>query len=50
LALALAAVAVVSVAIATWLAHTGLDRRLDQFACERLHTAARHSAQLAASL
>lgn len=50
MALALAAVAMVSVAIATWLAHTGLDRRLDQFARERLHTAARHSAQLAASL
>ena len=50
LALALAAVAVASVAIATWLAHTGLDRRLDQFARDRLHTAARHSAQLAASL
>src|SRR5512135_1558788 len=50
LALALASVAVASVAVATVLAHTGLDRRLDQFARERLQTAARHGAMLAASL
>jgi signal transduction histidine kinase len=50
LALALAAVAVVSVALATVLADAGLNSRLDQFARERLQTAATHSAQLAGSL
>ena len=49
-ALALASVAVVSVALATVLADAGLHSRLDQFARERLKTAAAHSAQLAAEL
>jgi two-component system sensor histidine kinase BaeS len=47
LALALAAVAIVSVALATLLANRGLDSRLDQFARDRLQGAAAHSAQLA---
>jgi signal transduction histidine kinase len=50
LAVALAAVAVVSVAVATVLADAGLDSRLNQFARERLQTAATHSAGLAAGL
>jgi two-component system sensor histidine kinase BaeS len=48
LGLALASVAVVSVALATVLADRGLHSRLDQFAHDRLHGAATHSAQLAA--
>jgi two-component system sensor histidine kinase BaeS len=48
LALALAGVAVVSVALATVLADRGLDSRLDQFARDRLHATATHSAELAA--
>lgn len=48
LALALATVAVVSVALATVLANGGLRSRLDQFAQDRLQGAATHSAQLAA--
>jgi signal transduction histidine kinase len=50
LAVALAAVAVVSVAVATVLADAGLDSRLNQFARERLQAAARHTADLAAGL
>jgi signal transduction histidine kinase len=50
LALALAAVALLSVALATVLADSGLNSRLDQSARERLHTAAGHTAQLAGSL
>jgi len=50
LGLALAAVALVSVALATILANGGLHSRLEQFARERLQGAARHSAQLAADL
>lgn len=50
LALALAWVAVVSVALATILANAGLHSRLDQFARERLNNAARHTAELAAGL
>ena len=50
LAVALAAVAVVSVAVATVLADAGLDSRLNQFARERLQTAATHTAELAAGL
>ena len=49
LALALAGVAVVSVALATVLADRGLDSRLDQFARDRLHATATHSADLAAA-
>ena len=45
---ALVAVAVFAVASATVLSAQGLDTRLDQFAHERLQSAARHSAQLAA--
>ena len=45
---ALVAVAVFAVASATVLSARGLDTRLDQFAHERLQSAARHSAQLAA--
>jgi len=48
LALALALVAIVSVALATLLANHGLDSRLDQFGRDRLQGAATHSAQLAA--
>ncbi len=48
LGLALAAVAVVSVALATVLANRGLHSRLDQFAQDRLQAAATHSADLAA--
>lgn len=48
LGLALAAVAIVSVALATVLADRGLHRRLDQFAQDRLQSAATHSARLAA--
>jgi two-component system sensor histidine kinase BaeS len=50
LALALAAVALLSVALATVLADSGLNSRLDQAARERLHAAAGHTAQLAAGL
>jgi len=50
LGLALTAVAVVSVALATVLANGGLHSRLDRFARDRLQGAARHSAQLAAGL
>lgn len=46
--LALVAVAVFSVALATLLSSRGLERRLDQFARDRLQTAAAHSAGLAA--
>jgi len=48
LGLALAAVAVVSVALATVLADQGLHGRLDQFAKDRLQGAATHTAELAA--
>jgi two-component system sensor histidine kinase BaeS len=48
LGLALAAVAVVSVALATVLADRGLHSRLDQFAQDRLQGAATHTAELAA--
>jgi signal transduction histidine kinase len=47
LGLALIAVAVISVALATLLSSRGLERRLDQFASDRLQTAAVHSAGLA---
>lgn len=50
LALALAAVALLSVALATVLADSGLNSRLDQSARKRLHAAAGHTAQLAAGL
>jgi two-component system sensor histidine kinase BaeS len=50
LAFALAAVAVLSVALATVLAGSGLGGRLDQAARERLRAAAGHTAQLAAGL
>lgn len=50
LALALAAVAVLSVGLATVLANAGLHSRLDQFAEARLQDSARHSADLGASL
>ena len=50
LAFALAAVAVLSVAVATVLADAGLDSRLNQFARERLQTAATHTAELATGL
>lgn len=50
LALALAAVALLSVALATVLADSGLNSRLGESARERLHTAAGHTAQLAAGL
>jgi two-component system sensor histidine kinase BaeS len=50
LMLALAGVAVLSVALATVLADAGLNSRLDQSARERLRTAAGHTAQLAAGL
>jgi two-component system sensor histidine kinase BaeS len=50
LGLALAAVAMISVALATVLANGGLHSRLDQFARERLQGAATHSADLAAGL
>jgi two-component system sensor histidine kinase BaeS len=50
LALALAAVALLSVALATVLADSGLNSRLNQSARERLHAAAGHTAQLAAGL
>jgi hypothetical protein len=48
LAVALAGIAVVSVAIATVLSNAGLDSRLNSFARDRLRAAAVHSAQLAA--
>ena len=48
LGLALAAVAMVSVALATVLSGRGLHSRLDQFAQDRLQEAAGHSAELAA--
>jgi two-component system sensor histidine kinase BaeS len=50
LALALAAVALLSVALATVLADSGLNSRLNQSARERLYAAAGHTAQLAAGL
>ena len=50
LALALATVAVFSVALATVFANIGLHSRLDQFARDRMQSAATHSAQLAAGL
>ena len=50
LGIALAAVAVMSVAVATILSDAGLDSRLNQFARERLQTAATHTADLAANL
>jgi len=50
LALALAAVALLAVALATVLADSGLNSRLDQSARERLRAAADHTAQLAAGL
>ncbi|MDA8069325.1 MAG: ATP-binding protein [Actinomycetota bacterium] len=50
LAFALAAVAVLSVAVGATLATTGLDGRLGQFARARLHSAADHGAELAATL
>jgi two-component system sensor histidine kinase BaeS len=50
LALALAGVALLSVALATVLADSGLTSRLDQAARQRLRTAAGHTAQLAAGL
>ena len=50
LALALAGVAVASVALATLLSNAGLHSRLDQFARDRLQAAAVHSAQLGATL
>lgn len=50
LALALAGVALLSVALATVLADTGLTSRLDQAARQRLRTAAGHTAQVAARL
>ena len=50
LALALATVAIVSVALATVLANAGLHGRLDQFAKDRVLAAATHSAELAASV
>lgn len=49
LGLALATVAILSVALATVLAGRGLHSRLDQFAHDRLQAAATHSASLAAS-
>ena len=45
---ALVAVALLGVGLATVLADRGLNSRLDQFAHERLDAAARHSAELAA--
>lgn len=50
LAFALAAVALLSIAVGTTLATTGLDGRLNQFARERLRSAAAHGAELAATL
>lgn len=50
LALALAGVAVVSVALATLLANAGLDSRLRAAARERLDESGRHSAELAAEV
>lgn len=50
LALSLAAVAFVSVALATVLANRGLDSRLHVAAQERSRIAARHSAELAAGI
>ncbi len=50
LAFALAAVAVLSVAMGTVLADSGLDSRLNQYARDRLHSAATHGADLAATL
>ena len=48
LTVALGAVAVVSVALATVLATSGLESRLDQYARDRLEAAAGHSADVAA--
>ncbi len=50
LAVALAAVAVLAVALATMLADAGLNSRLNQYATQRLDEAAAHSAELAAGL
>ena len=50
LALALASVAVVSVALATVLANTGLHNSLDKFTQDQLRTVAAHNAQIAAAL
>lgn len=50
LAFALAAVAVLSVAMGTVLADSGLDSRLNQYARDRLRSAAAHGAGLAATL
>jgi signal transduction histidine kinase len=50
LALALAGVALLSVALATVLADSGLTSRLEKSARQRLQTAANHTAQLAAGL
>jgi len=50
LAVALAAVAVVSVALTTVLANSGLESRLREAAAERLTESARHSAELAAGI
>lgn len=50
LAVALAGVAVVSVALTTLLANAGLDRRLRDAADARLAASARHSAELAAGI
>lgn len=50
LALALVGVALLSVALATVLADAGLSSRLEKSARQRLHTAAGHTAQLAAGL
>jgi two-component system sensor histidine kinase BaeS len=50
LAVALVGVALLSIALATVLADSGLNSRLDQSARERLRTAAGHTAQLAAGL
>ena len=50
LALALALVALLSVALSTVLADTGLTSRLDQAARERMHSAAMHTAELAGGL
>ncbi len=50
LALSLSAIAVGSVVISAMLANAGLNRQLNQYARARLHTAAQHTAQLAAGL
>ena len=50
LAVALGGVAIVSVALATVLANSGLDGRLRDAAQERLQASALHSAELAADV